>query len=355
MRNKKKDKIIVGTEILLLCMMIGILRINAASSNPLSSEVDYNKNSQTNVQGSINDLYSKVAYGDAKASDILKGKKALVGGKEVIGTYTCPTLASQTPGDAIANNIDEGKVAWVNGNRIIGTRATLANKLELGDYVSYTPVRTSYIVQKDDRGVPREYEEQIIHPSKLKVWRVIRKNSDGTVDLVSNGFIDRYIMIGGKLGYKNYIETLNKIASAYETEGVTVGSRHMGYDKSRAEQYLVDDTEILDYGYRTDVELVKSAIGSILVEGKGDYFLASRTHNGASVSNESRKYEVGFVKASVTGSSSFLPMGDYDNVFTIGLGELGMNGLARPIVVLKSTLKITGGNGTVSSPYTLGV
>ena len=37
-------------------------------------------------------------------------------------------------------------------------------------------------------------------------------------------------------------------------------------------------------------------------------------------------------------------------------GDSGNNyGYIRPIVVLKSTLKITGGNGTSSSPYTLGI
>ena len=51
MVEKYKHKIVIGCEILLLCMMIGVLGTNAASSNPPSNGVSYSKNSQTTVEG----------------------------------------------------------------------------------------------------------------------------------------------------------------------------------------------------------------------------------------------------------------------------------------------------------------
>ena len=93
MNEKKKHKIMLGIEVVLFCMIVAILGTNAASSNPPSNGVSYNKNSQTTVEGALNDLYNKANYGNASASQILKGKTALVGGKKVTGTMEDRGLA----------------------------------------------------------------------------------------------------------------------------------------------------------------------------------------------------------------------------------------------------------------------
>ena len=59
-----------------------------------SNQVLYKNN--TTVEEALNDLYTKSIIGDATASDIKSGKKALVGGKEVTGSLTCPTCPSYT-------------------------------------------------------------------------------------------------------------------------------------------------------------------------------------------------------------------------------------------------------------------
>ena len=93
MNEKKKHKIMLGIEVILLCMIVAILGTNAASSNPPSNGVSYGKNNQTTVEGALNDLYTKANYGNATAAQILKGKTALVGGKQVTGTMEDRGLA----------------------------------------------------------------------------------------------------------------------------------------------------------------------------------------------------------------------------------------------------------------------
>ena len=93
MNEKKKHKIMLGIEVVLLCMIVAILGTNAASSNPPSNGVSYGKNSQATVEGALNDLYKKANYGNATAAQILKGKTALVGGKQVTGTMEDRGLA----------------------------------------------------------------------------------------------------------------------------------------------------------------------------------------------------------------------------------------------------------------------
>ena len=345
MKEKRKHKVMIGIEVVLLCMILATLSTNAASSNPPSNGVSYSKNSQTTVEGALNDLYNKANYGNATASQILKGRTALVGGKQVTGTYeapTCPTLNSQTPGDAKPENIDEGKIAWVNGKKIVGTgkRTPLSLILRLSDYVSYVPSSTSYTISKEETG---HSSDQTINPSGLDLWRVIRKNGDGTVDVVSENISSFWVYFKKEAGYNNYIGALNKVASAYETDGITVGSRHMGYDSAKAEEY-VDTINAPDEGYRTDFDLVR-AIGALkatpkdLYDHESEYWLASRSE-GKMWNYSVRVYD---------GQRELI----YDkDIYSPSSGE-DRNKRVRPIVVLKSTLKITGGEGTKDNPWTI--
>jgi hypothetical protein len=116
MNEKKKHKIMLGIEVVLLCMIVAILGTNAASSNPPSNGVSYGKNNQTTVEGALNDLYTKANYGNATASQILKGKTALVGGKQVTGTMENRTSNTGTTG-----------LAWSTSNYQM-----LGNQLRIG-------------------------------------------------------------------------------------------------------------------------------------------------------------------------------------------------------------------------------
>ena len=81
----------------ILGLIIGIILsggIVYAATTIASSYVTYTGNSQSTVEGALNDLYTKSRYGDAAASDIKSGKKALVNGSYVTGTLTVPSYTS---------------------------------------------------------------------------------------------------------------------------------------------------------------------------------------------------------------------------------------------------------------------
>ena len=136
MSEKKKHKIMLGIEVVLLCMIVAILGTNAASSNPPSNGVSYGKNNQTTVEGALNDLYTKANYGNASASQILSGKTALVGGKQVAGTM--PNNLSGTASSVITyeNSLYYripagyyGGLGW--GSEISATYADVASAIGL--------------------------------------------------------------------------------------------------------------------------------------------------------------------------------------------------------------------------------
>ena len=190
-------------------------------------------------------------------------------------------------------------------------------------------------------------KSQEIHTGDSR-WRVLRKYDNGTVEIISLGtgesinFGSENSEEGRKIAYKNYVGILNRIAKMYEKEGYTVGSRNVGYDPRKTREYLTDKDIAnnigADGGFETDVVLIREALGGLDYVNAYNYWLASR------------------------GSfDSFAGIGRYvkisaDSVDTaILVGFSGNNYFkTKPIVILKSDLKITGGDGTASSPYTLG-
>ena len=109
--------------------------------------------------------------------------------------------------------------------------------LSPGDYVSYTPTNGGYSVDLTKTGGTTA---QSINPSELDLWRVISVNSNGTADIISENVSSSLITFRQLVGYKNLVGYLNVLASQYETPGITVGSRHFGFNGQT--EYITDDT-----------------------------------------------------------------------------------------------------------------
>ncbi len=140
--KESKHKIVIGCEVLLLCMMIGVLGTKAASSNPPSNGVSYGKNNQTTVEGALNDLYTKSNQGNATAAQILKDKTALVGGKKITGTMPLKNGSSQaTKVSANASNVymvfpygyypAENHFSTANSSEVYASNANVASAIGL--------------------------------------------------------------------------------------------------------------------------------------------------------------------------------------------------------------------------------
>ena len=140
--KESKHKIVIGCEVLLLCMMIGVLGTKAASSNPPSNGVSYGKNNQTTVEGALNDLYTKSNQGNATAAQILKDKTALVGGKKITGTMPLKKGSSQaTKVSANASNVymvfpygyypAENHFSTANSSEVYASNANVASAIGL--------------------------------------------------------------------------------------------------------------------------------------------------------------------------------------------------------------------------------
>ena len=242
-----------------------------------------------------------------------------------------------------------------------------------GDYIRLTPTKTSFKIPKSltgDTGV------QTINPSELTLWRVIKKNSCN-VEVVSEYTSSTTVLFRGTTGYRNLVGTLNIIVSAYENQAYTVGSRMMGYD---GQTLFLSDLSAFDGStttppsttgtstptsgtgaeysggvlgdtlYLKDYLLVKNVYGNVIAKKVGtttatSYWLSSRRFGYSSAA--SFDFHGRFVDAYGHLNNSrlrFFYSSWYDNSFSCSV---------RPILTLKSGVRIASGSGTSASPYVL--
>ncbi len=220
-----------------------------------------------------------------------------------------------------------------------------------------TPVAKSYTISKELTG----YEsDQTINPSELSLWRVLRVNSDGTIDMISEYISNEMISFQGEVGYKNYVGALNMLASAYTNSDYTIGSRYPGYngqteflsidhlskESSGAATGVIGGTSIEPYGggdwlHRVDTSLIKKALNSMEAFKKEEsvsstYWIAGRYWN---------QYVWTALESNVSSDAVGITLYDVNKASSLQSRPL------RPILTLKSGLNTTQGNGTQDSPY----
>ncbi len=215
------------------------------------------------------------------------------------------------------------------------------SEAKLGDYVSYTPSKTNYEITSDLTGYNTV---QTINPSELNLWRIIRKNSDGSIEMVSEYISNEAISFYGKEGYKNLVASLNTIAKQYETEGITIDSRSFGYRNQTQNltelSCISGNSNCLEsqgggdavHSVEHDVELVLKALGRITAKNPSQdelrpYFLASRYY-------DTINYLIRYVASN--GVIYLLSMAGAIH------GESTISLAFRPIVILKSNIDATG-------------
>ncbi len=230
--------------------------------------------------------------------------------------------------------------------------------------MSYTPSKTNYEITSDLTGYNTV---QSINPSELNLWRIIRKNSDGSIEMVSEYTSSNQVSFYGKEGYKNYIGSLNTIAKQYETEGITISSKYFGFDgqteriedesmlnKSRprtentttnnsARKSLRETQGEGDRLYLTDLALIKKIFNRVETPKVNEpntlshYWIASRYFGAGNDVNWDFR---------IRSSNNICDVYGY----FYGYLEHSYSYPIRPIITLKAEIKISG-DGSESNPW----
>ena len=189
----KKQKIIILIAIALIIVIIGILiGTNAIKVNILTGK--FNSANKNSSNGNLLPEYIKAGI--------------TLGG--VTGTLEDLDTSDAT---ATAEDILYGKTAYVDGKKITGTKNRTLDSLQIGDYVAYTQgseTASSYPLTEAESGYT---SAQTVSRVDNLSWRVLSINDDGTVDLISSSLAStNTFYFRGALGYNNGVYLLNDIA-----------------------------------------------------------------------------------------------------------------------------------------------
>ena len=285
------------------------------------------------------------------------------------GTASVPSVVSSSVG---ANGGSyRGVAASTNSSTTVSSvtvtcRDSVYDTVSPGEWINYTPSNSSYTIGTSLTGYS---SSQSITPNELTKWRVLRKNSNKTVDIISQYTSSNAIRFYGRTGYQKLVSSLNKINNQYvNTSYATHVDNSLGYINQTAtistttyfkypapwtcstggscspvEKYGGGDTK-----YTTDYNLINSVLGTRKAYSVSapstpkSYWLASRYY----VYNSATDYgwNARFVNTSGTLGNTALY---YYNGSS--LVERSDNVSLRPVVRLSSNISIGGGTGVNST------
>ncbi len=237
----------------------------------------------------------------------------------------------------------------------------------VGDYVKMTPTMTSYTTDTSKTGYT---STQTINPSELNLWRVLKVNSNGTMEMISEYTSSTSVYFRGQTGYQNFVGYLNVLASKYENSKYTSGSRYVGYNGQT--KYITDTSKITsttapwrsssesstvesqgggDTLYQNDYNLIKNVLGTAIANKVGTtsashYWLASRSYDY--YSSTRWKFNGRLILTDGSIYSHYLYEYSSSSVYSIS-----SDNALRPIVILKSGITYTPASGTSEDPFVL--
>ncbi len=293
----------------------------------------------------------------------------------VTWTSSNTSVATVTSGGVI-NAVSAGTttitVTTASGSRTddftLMVKSPRASDFELGDYVNLTP---SY---SGSYSCTTTGCSGSITPSELNMWRVIAKNANGTVDIVSEYTSSTYITFSGDNGYKYYVTALNDLASKYVNTAYTSGYRHFGYNgqtgtingslntSNAGTSSTPDLSDSIGAEYRTgyqgdtlyakDYNAVNSALGTLEAQQVSDnysghyYCLASRYYEYVS---RATSQQYGWYARNIQYGYIYTRDFRYIDTYKNKNYESNVGCNIRPILTLRDNIIATSGDGSSSN------
>ena len=234
--------------------------------------------------------------------------------------------------------------------------------VNIGDYIKYYSASNTYTINKSETGYS---ENQVMNPSELKVWRVIKKNNDGTVESISDTTTSTNLYLYGKTGYNNFVQVMYNLANQYGDKNYVLSTRPMGYNNQTLKvnanfSYPAPYTSTTsdnsnesagggDILYQADVNLVNNVYKTLVAKNPSgspnEYWIASREFKYWA----SNYFEFCGRTVKTDGTLMFRWLCTYNGGFLLNKPQFAF----RPIVVFKSNNLLLGGSGTITDPYIL--
>lgn len=257
--------------------------------------------------------------------------------------------------------------------------------LDVGDYVKFTPVNSSYLVSKDYSGNSSNVTLSVSNTQDIS-WRVLDVDSgNGEIKLIPTNLTTMNLTVYGENGYNNMVKLLNDICSTLfsdEEKGIRARSINItdiekiasNADELKGENYNTEKTysqatypgiisaendessqEKFVTGYRTSSELVTKQTyyqGQIQYKNQnysnilptGTYWLSSRAvqNSTGTADFNGRIITINGGTMTLTGTRLYNSKGEATEIRTYSI---------LPVLIIGNDTIVTDGDGTQTKPF----
>ena len=229
-----------------------------------------------------------------------------------------------------------------------------------GEYIAYQPTSTEYIVSGEDSGTE---SDQVFDPSSITSWKIFKSPTEASdIEIISAESVGD-LTLKGKDGYIYAVDTLNRLCSAYVNSTYATSGRCLGYNAGAGtideSKYPITFEETVTNGNNGfpyvdshnsgDMRIINTANGeNYPLRVSGTVWLASRILN---TNSRYSNFGVRYVSADGNVNNYYLYQSYSDGGFITNSPVCGV----RPIITLKSGIRIVGGDGTSENPYQIAI
>ena len=229
-----------------------------------------------------------------------------------------------------------------------------------GEYIAYQPTSTEYIVSGEDSGTE---SDQVFDPSSITSWKIFKSPTEASdIEIISAESVGD-LTLKGKDGYIYAVDTLNRLCSAYVNSTYATSGRCLGYNAGAGtideSKYPITWEETYTNGNKgfpytdgqngEDIRLMNTKDGeNYPLRVSGTVWLASRSLGTSS------SYS-GFNVRRVDAGGNVGSLNLYQSYSGGGVNTISPVYGVRPIITLKSGIRIVGGDGTSENPYQIAI
>ncbi|MBP3284232.1 MAG: InlB B-repeat-containing protein [Clostridia bacterium] len=232
--------------------------------------------------------------------------------------------------------------------------------IDVGDYIMYQPTSTECIVSGGDSGTGIS---QVFDPSSMTSWKVFKNiTDDDHIEIISAESVGD-LTLTGKTGYIHAIDTLNRMCAEYVNPIYADSGRCLGYnvgvgiiDESMYPITWEETNQNNTFPYKDDtniedIRLINTKDGENypLRVSQSVWHASRNTYVSGTEARYCVKYMLG------NGSMDAIGAGVYYSSPNSGSATSSQVYGVRPIISLKSGIRIVGGDGTSENPYQIAI
>lgn len=242
----------------------------------------------------------------------------------------------------------------------------LKDVIKIGDYIQYEPLDEEFTIEKSESGY--DLDQKFKTSKYTGSWRAMYNDTDNGLQIISSSGVQNWVVLGGKFGYNNAVDTLNSFCNHYaNNKDFAISGRCLGTNpkspKDNAdteEHYSAGAMKNIDENYKYDLDVINKY--SLHSAGE-ETILASRN---ISVDSSWKSYYLRYITSSGDLKNDKLYLYSIVDSEDIEKGMKAINPsintnreartnsqYVRPVITLKEDIKVKGGDGTKDNPYIL--